>query len=251
MAVDLEAVRRLKQELDIEFQQRHRDQLLLRRFWHGKYYESIDQEAQNLASLFRDLRQGNQDVGPTLKLVFNTAQEVCVKFQTFLAPLPMIRVPSDDPSSTRARNQATVKEECLYGLWGENQITTISSNMGWFLPLMGDCFLGCIPDVDAQLVRMVLRSPEVAYPVPSYDLMGQPKAIIFAWKVRESVARREFPNYNPSLALPEMSTKRGARIPTPRWRSSSGRTTTSSRAGAVIRRSPASSTTSAGTCGGR
>src|SRR4051794_15396465 len=143
MPVDLAAVRQLKQTLEMEFQQRHRDFLLLRRFWHGKYWESIDQEAQNLQSLFRDLRQGNQDVGPSLKLVFNTAQEVCVKFQTFLAPLPMIRVPSDDPSSTRARHQATVKEECLYGLWGENQVSTVSSNMGWYLPLMGDCFLGC------------------------------------------------------------------------------------------------------------
>ena len=215
MAVDLEAVRRLKQELEIEYQQRHRDQLLLRRFWHGKYWESIDQEAQNLQSLFRDLRQGNQDVGPTLKLVWNTAQEVCVKFQTFLAPLPMIRVPSDDPSSTRARHQAEVKEECLYGLWAENQVVTVSSNMGWFLPLMGDCFLGCIPDVDAQLVRMLLRSPEHAFPIPTYDRMGQPKAIIFAWKVKESVARREFPSYNPALALPELSEKGRRKDPDP------------------------------------
>jgi hypothetical protein len=215
VAVDLDAVRRLKQELETQFQQRHRDHLLLRRFWHGKYWESIDQEAQNLQSLFRDLRQGGQDVGPSLKIVFNTAHEVCVKFQTFLAPLPMIRVPSDDPSSTRARNQATVKEECLYGLWAENQITTVSSNMGWFLPLMGDCFLGCIPDIDSQVVRMVLRSPEHAYPVPSYDLMGQPKAIIFAWKVKESVARREFPGYNPSLALPEMTDRQRRKQPDP------------------------------------
>lgn len=215
MAVDLEAVRRLRQELEITYQQRHRDQLLLRRFWHGKYWETIGNEASNLQSLFRDLHESGGDVGPSLKLVFNTAQEVCVKFQTFLAPLPMIRVPSDDPSSTRARNQATVKEECLYGLWGENQVSTVSSNMGWFLPLMGDCFLGCVPDVEAQLVRMVLRSPEHAFPVPSYDLMGQPKAIIFAWKVRESVARREFPNYNASLAVPEMSDKSRRKDPDP------------------------------------
>lgn len=214
MAVTLNGVRKLKAELEVAYQGRHSDHIRLRKFWHGRYWQEEDAHGL-LGAFFQDVRRTDSTVGPTLKIVRNVLQEVCVKYQSYLTPLPMIRVPTDDPSSTRSRNQGNVKEECLYGLWAENEASVKLNWLGWYLPLMGDCFVGCLPDFDNKMVRMMVRGPENAYPVPSYELSGQPKAIVFAWKIRESQAARDFPNYNAALALPEMSTKQRQRDPDP------------------------------------
>lgn len=198
--IEYDNVVRLKNELERTYQERHFDFKQLRKFWHGRYWDAVDSSAHGVGMLFKDLR-GGSDVGPELKLVHNVLQEVCVKYQTYLAPLPMIRVPTDNPESTQARAKATLKERVLYGLWAEGDMASLFRDLGWFLPLFGHAYVGAFPDFDNNLVRPILRSPENAYPIPSFDPSGT-SGVIFSWKVRESVLKRDFPNYVSEEANP-------------------------------------------------
>lgn len=182
----------IKKSLEDDYRDRHTAFKKLRHYWHGRYWDEVDSEAHGIASIFRDLTARQSDVGPDIKLVRNLLFEVSAKYQTFLSPLPMIRVYVDPPSSNTRRNQATLKERFLYGCWSENKATKLNADIAWYLPLMGSCFHGIFPDMDRKLPRMLLRSPENAYPVPSWD--GQDDAYIFSWKIPQSAAMREWPD---------------------------------------------------------
>lgn len=212
--IEYDNVVRLKNELERTYQQRHNDFSQLRKFWHGRYWEGVDSAASGIGALFKDLRNGAAAVGPELKLVHNVLQEVCVKYQTYLAPLPMIRVPTDNPESTQARAKATLKERVLYGLWAEGDMASLFRDLGWFLPLFGHAYIGAFPDFDNNVIRPILRSPENAYPIPSFDPSGT-SGVIFSWKVRESVLKRDFPNFVREQALPSKGKKSRGQDPDP------------------------------------
>lgn len=211
--IEYDNVVRLKDELGRTYQERHFDFKQLRKFWHGRYWDSVDSSAHGVGMLFKDLR-GGSDVGPELKLVHNVLQEVCVKYQTYLAPLPMIRVPTDNPESTQARAKATLKERVLYGLWSEGDMASVFRDLGWFLPLFGHAYIGAFPDFDNNVIRPILRSPENAFPIPSFDPSGT-SGVIFSWKVRESTLRRDFPNYDREQAMPSKGKKSRGQDPDP------------------------------------
>lgn len=203
MAKSYEEIIKLKEPLEDDYRDRHEAQVKLRKFWHGKYWEGMDDSGDGVSSVFRDLTARNTDVGPDIKLVYNVLKDVCVKFQTFLSPLPMIRMYVEPPASPTRKNQATLKERYLYGQWAENRMSKVLSDKCWYLPLMGDAFLGIFPDFNRNVCRTILRGPEHAYPIPSFDMEGL-DAIIFCWKARESAVKRAFPDY-----VPQGDNKRG------------------------------------------
>lgn len=210
---DFEEVTRLKEELKEEYRERHEAFRKLRDFWFGRYWANVESEARTLSSIFRDLVQNRSDIGPDVKLVYNIVQMICVKYQTFLSPLPMIRVYTDPPHSETRRAQATKKERYLYGIWQAGQMTRVVNQIAWYQPLMGDVFLGLFPDTDSKLPRPVLRSPEYALPVPSFDNLGE-DAHIFTWQIRESAAERQFPKYRTKAQRAASKTFIGMRLPT-------------------------------------
>jgi hypothetical protein len=189
-----EEVVKLHEELEQEYMERHDDFRRLRAFWQGKYWDEVQSSSQGVSSIFRDLIGNKSDVGPDIKLVNNVLQQVCVKFQTYLSPLPMIQVPVDPPESQHRKNQATLKERYLYACWWENRMNKEAIDIGWYLPLFGDCYHGIFPDLDRNVPRSIVRSPEYAYPIPSFDKRGE-DGVIFAWDVRESALKRAFPKY--------------------------------------------------------
>lgn len=198
MATSYADVVTLKRELEPLYQQRHSEHARLRQFWHGRYWQEVDSQTRGVASIFRDQATARADVGPDLKLVRNLIFDVCVKYQTYLSTLPMIRTFVDEPYSTRKRKQATLKERVLYATWAEAEMNRSLNQIAWFGPLMGDSFHGIWPDFDRNTVKSIVRSPEYAYPVTSFD--GQRMdALIFSWKVPSQRAKRAFPNYNPTL----------------------------------------------------
>jgi hypothetical protein len=192
VAIDYEAAKRLRDDLDRDYTDRHATFKKLRDFWHGRHWETIDSQAHGLASLFKDLR-GQSDVGPDLKIVHNVVKEVVDKYQTFLSPTPMIQVYVDPPESEKRRAASTRKERFLYGCWSENQMSQILGKLSWYLPVFGDSFLGIWPDFEKNIPRVVLRSPENAYPFHGFD--GDMRGVIFSWKIRESALKRDFPKY--------------------------------------------------------
>ncbi len=139
------------------------------------------------------------DIGPEIKLVYNVIQMVCNKYQTFLSPLPQIRVWADRETDT-ARAQATVKQRFLYGCWNQGSMDKIFADIAWYLPLMGDCWLGIHPDFDRNLPTPILRSPEFAYPIPTFDKKGE-SAVIFSWRVAESVVAKNFVEYQAPIEV--------------------------------------------------
>jgi hypothetical protein len=190
--IQYEAAKRLRDELEAEHMERHETFRKLRDFWHGRHWQEIESQAHGLASLFKDLR-GQSDVGPDLKIVHNVCKEVVDKYQTYLSPTPQIQVYVDPPSSDKRRAAATRKERFLYGCWNENKMTQVLGKMSWYLPVFGDTFLGIWPDFDKNIPRVLLRSPEYAYPFSGFD--GSMHGIIFSWQVRESQLKRNYPDY--------------------------------------------------------
>ncbi len=152
-------------------------------------------QSRPITSVFRDLTSHLSDVGPEIKLVHNVIQMVCNKYQTYLSPLPQIRVWVDPPETDLRRAQATRKQRYLYGVWSAGNMAKIFNNIAWYLPLMGDCYLGIHPDFDRSIPSPLIRSPEFAYPVPSFDKHSE-QAVIFAWKVHESIVAKNFVEYS-------------------------------------------------------
>lgn len=198
MSVTYEDVQQALQELRPKHERRHWELHALRQYWQGNYWDDSTNRAgvSGVTQLFRDLKANQSDVGPDLKLVHNLLQEICVKYQTFLCPVPMIRTFRDPPFSEQKRKQATLKERVLYGTWSMNKMSRRMGEIAWFLPLMGDCFLGVWPDYDKKLVRMIVRTPENAHPVRSlnYDCLD---AIIFRNEFTQRQLQAAYPNYQP------------------------------------------------------
>jgi hypothetical protein len=88
------------------------------------------------------------------------------------------------------------KQRYLYGVWNDNDMpmSRVFNLAAWYLPLMGDCFLGIHPDLKKGRPVPILRSPECAYPIPGFDGQSE-EAIIFSWKVKEDVVKRNYPQY--------------------------------------------------------
>lgn len=198
MATDFATANAILQEYKDAYQIRHQAFNDLRRFWQGDYWKIAQQAktARSIVSVFRDQTHSGSESLPDMKLVKNVVQKICVKYQTLLSPLPMISVYVDPPGSENKRKQATLKERYLYGVWNDTQMSREFNRIAWYLPLMGDCFHGCYPDIAASKPRSTLRSPECAYPVTNFDGTGE-DLFLFAWKVKQSVAKRAFPGWEP------------------------------------------------------
>lgn len=195
MAISFDEVRALKATYEDIYRPRHEAFRALRKYYHGDYWKLADYEqSRPITSIFRDLTAHLSDIGPEIKLVFNIIQMVVNKYQTFLSPLPQIRMWVDPPESDTRRAQAMKKQRYLYGLWEAGNMTKIFNNIAWYLPLMGDCYLGLHPDFDLSMAKPLLRSPEYAYPIPSFDKQGE-SAVVFAWRVHESVVAKNFVEY--------------------------------------------------------
>jgi len=186
----------LRNEYEDEFRKRHDAFRQLRRYWQGDYWRLADKESHSIVSVFRDWTARASDVGPDVKLVFNVVQAVCNKYQTFLTPLPQVRVPVDPPETDLRKGQAVKKQRYIYGCWNDDKMpmSRVFNLAAWYLPLMGDCFLGIHPDLKKGRPVPILRSPECAYPIPGFDGYAE-EAIIFSWKVKEDVVKRQFPDY--------------------------------------------------------
>jgi hypothetical protein len=75
-----------------------------------------------------------------------------------------------------------------------NRMPVRMAEIAWFLPLMGDCFVGIWPDFKHSVPRLIVRSPEIAHPVKSFD--GQNlDAIMFRWEADERAVKREYPDF--------------------------------------------------------
>lgn len=180
-----------------QYSERLEDFRRLRQLWHGKYWDMSESDSNHVSSVFRDMVQEN-NVSPELRLVHNLLQDVCVKYQTFLSPLPMIRMFTDykeEGNTQAARDEANLKERYLYGVWSQrpqsmNQILNLA---GWYLPLFGDCFLGIWPNPETNTPMPFIRTPEHAYPVPNYS-DGTLERIVFRWEISEETARASFGN---------------------------------------------------------
>lgn len=197
MAVSLQQVRTLIEAHQDEYTIRHEAFRALRRYWHGDYWRLATEAngQRSIQSIFRDLGKNAQAAFPDIKLVHNVVQEVCVKYQTFLAPTPMINMYVDPPESDTRKQQATLKERYLYGVWRSGKMARVlRRDVGWYLPLMGDVFMGCFPDFDRNHPVPIIRSPEFAYPISSFG-GDHDDAILFHWKERDSTLARTFPNY--------------------------------------------------------
>ena len=196
MTATYEEAKALKESLSPEYEETHSDFRRLRQLWHGGFWDDLDNAPRSISGMFRDLVRRSSDVGPDIKLTYNLLKDVCVKFQTYLAPTPMIQMYVDPPNTTKRRQQANTKERFLYGTWAENRMGKVMADNGWYLPLMGNVFLGAYPDMKTNVVRTVMRSPEIAYPVPCYD-GSELDAIVFCFKAPLSAIQRAYPNFQP------------------------------------------------------
>lgn len=194
MPISYEEVVAIRDGLQDKYQDRHEAFGKLRDYYHGRYWDRIDGE-EGIASVFRDMISARSDVGPDVKIVHNVLQQVCVKYQTYLAPLPMIRMYTDPPYSQKRRAQATKKERYLYGLWAEGGMGEVFTKAAWYLPLFGHCYLGVFPNFDRNIPIPILRSPEHAYPVMGFD-GNHEDAVIFEWEAPASAAKRAFPAWS-------------------------------------------------------
>jgi hypothetical protein len=191
--ISYDEAKQMLQELDPEFQDRHWQHQKLRQFWQGRFWEQIDTQAHGLASIFRDVTSVKSDVGPDWKIVLPLVNEICVKYQSYLSGLPMIRTFVDRPTRL-ARAQASLRERALYGTWSHVNMNQQLNQIAWFAPLMGDAFLGIWPDFEYNCVKALVRSPEHAYPVQNFD-GSKLDALLFSWKTSRAKAKRAFPEW--------------------------------------------------------
>lgn len=199
MAISYQDAKDIRDAYHDSYQLRHQAFTDLRRFYQGDYWKIAQQskQARSIVSVFRDMQHSGSETLPDMKLVKNVIHKICVKYQTFLSPLPMISVYVDPPGSDLKRRQATTKERYLYGVWNDGQMNRVFNREAWYLPLFGDCFKGIWPDFERKLPVPMLRSPEHAYPIPNFDGSGE-DVYLFSWKERTSVIKRQFPDYIPT-----------------------------------------------------
>lgn len=196
MAATLEEVKVLRDTYKTVYDDRHSAFKKLRRYWEGEYWQLAKEGSgeRSISTIFRDLGRHTGAPPMNVEVVHNVIQQVCVKYQTFLAPLPMIRMYVDPPESSNRKRQAVDKERFLYGAWANGRMSKRFREIGWFLPLMGDAFLGCYPDYDRHLAVPILRSPEVTFPIPAFG-GGDTETYVFNWQERESVVAATFPQF--------------------------------------------------------
>lgn len=194
--ITFDEVQEAKSLREDECSERHSDFARLRDFWHGRYWEVAQGQNSGVSGIFRDLFATNGRANADVKLVHNILQEVCVKYQAFLSPTPMVRVYTDPPESQKNRAVATRKERFIYSSWSQRpqSMPQVLNKLGWYLPLMGDAFLGAIPNLERGTIDPVIRSPEHAYPGTSFDgtMLDD---VIFCQEIRLSKALRSFPTY--------------------------------------------------------
>lgn len=193
MAKTLDEILEIKESLELTYQQRHAALRLLRNYWWGRHWEQAEQSSRSVISMFRDIKGNQSDVGPDIKVVHNIIQQICVKYQSFLSPLPQIHVYTDPPSTETRKAQAARKQRFLYGAWSAGRMDKRFNNIAWYLPLMGSCYLGIHPDFDRKLPLPLVRSAEYAYPIPGYN--GDEDGVIFCWSVPVDAVKRAYPNY--------------------------------------------------------
>lgn len=196
MAIDLQTVVDLKNAYADEYEQAHLDFQRERDIWFGRFWEIATQDSQSrsISSIFRDLGRTSNNQLPPIKIVRNTIQAICVKYQTFLAPVPMVNYYVDPPETDEARQNMTVKERYTYGVWRSGGMASMFRDIAWYQPLMGNVFVGCYPDTSRKMPVPVIRSPETAYPIRGFG-SNAPSAHIFHWQERDSVLMRTFPDY--------------------------------------------------------
>lgn len=196
MGISFDELLHIKRGLEDEYQARHETFRKLRAYYEGNYWDQADSNTDTLTTIFRDMVPDMANFGPDIKIVNNLLFTIVTKYQSFLSTAPMIRMYVDPPGNQRQRAQSTLKERYLYGIWSEGKMSQVLGQLGWYLPLFGHGFIGAFPDLRNNKVTPVLRSPEIAYPIPSYDGFDL-DGVIFCWEVRASTAKRAFPNYQP------------------------------------------------------
>lgn len=196
MPKNLEEVRQLVATYKPIYAERHDAFKKLRRYWQGEYWQLAKESSnsQSISSIFRDLGRHSGAPPLNVQVVHNVIQQVCVKYQTFLSPLPQIRMYVDPPESSTRKEQAAKKERYLYGVWATGRMSQVMRQVAWYMPLMGDAFVGMYPDFDRSVPIPVLRSPEVTFPVPTFGGGGD-EAYVFHWQERDSVLKAKFPDY--------------------------------------------------------
>src|SRR5690349_6963743 len=140
MAIDYVDVVQIKKSLDDEYQEFHDKFRRLRDVYHGRYWQIAerDQQARSIASIFRDLGRSNRTSLPPIRIVRNIIQEICVKYQSFLSPVPMVNYFTDAPETMQRREEMTRNERYTYGIWREGKMSAALSNVAWYHPLTGD-----------------------------------------------------------------------------------------------------------------
>lgn len=196
MAITFEELLHIKRGLEDEYEADHETFQKLRLYYEGNYWDQADSNSDSLTTLFRDMVPDLANFGPDIKVTNNLLHTIVTKYQSFLSTAPMIRMYVDSPGNSRQRAQSTLKERYLYGIWSEGKMSQVLGQLGWYLPLFGHGFIGAFPDLRNNRVTPVLRSPEIAYPIPSYDGFNL-DGVIFCWEVRQSTAMRAFPKYTP------------------------------------------------------
>ena len=206
MAITWEQVAEIKNALDEEYGEHHDERHQLRQRWHGRWWNNTDDSptlAATVEQLFQDLRVDSNEAGPDYKIVIPLAHSIAAKYQTFFAQLPMVRMHVDPPGTGKDRHNSTVKERTIRGTWAfQHQMIKANQRLTWYLPVMGDGFLGIRPDFENKICRAYVHSPEYAYPVWGTDQFG-PDAFIFAWRKPVWEAKREFPQWRAGARNPK------------------------------------------------
>lgn len=196
MAVDLQTVRDLKAAYEDEYSEIHEDFKSLREVYSGRFWDFAKRGSQSrsITSIFRDIGKANRNTLPPIRITRPIIWQICVKYQTFLSPVPMVSYYVDPPETDERRQEMTAKERYTLGVWRAGLMAKRFREIAWFQPLMGDAFIGCYPDPKRKIPVPVLRSPETAYPLRGFggDLSS---GHIFHWKERNSVLSKTFPGY--------------------------------------------------------
>lgn len=218
MAIDLQAVRDLRASYSDQYEEMHVTFRNLRDVWHSRFWSLAERESQDrsITSIFRDLGRANRASLPPIRIVRPIIWQICVKYQTFLSPVPQVNYYMDAPESQERRHEMTTKERYTLGVWRAGMMAKRFREIAWYQPLMGDTFIGCYPDPARKIPVPILRDPEHAYPLKGFG--GEvDSGHIFAWKERESTLRRAFKDYVPQADtalgkrgyLPSLGSRRG------------------------------------------
>src|ERR1017187_8970293 len=119
MAIDLETVRELKTSYQDKYALTHEKFKRLREVYQGKWWElaARESEARSITSIFRDLGKANRASLPPIRVARPIVWQICVKYQTFLAPTPMVSYYIDPPETAQSRDEMTTKERYTLGVW--------------------------------------------------------------------------------------------------------------------------------------